>query len=158
MQQAARRRPPRLCFVSYGALSDLARTVIQEFADRAEIEIVDATFGAAVAAARAREAAGTVDVFLSAGSNAANLREAVKLPVASPSAAPTTGPDSTDGGEPSVDPTKTLDDRAAELPTDPKDLLGAVDDATGGLLGSVGDTTGKVLPGDLGKTTDDLLP
>jgi hypothetical protein len=83
---------------------------------------------------------------------------AVKLPAASPSANPTTAPGSTDGGKPSTDPTKALDDRTAELPTDPKDLLGAVDDATGGLLGSVGDTTGKVLPGDLGKTTDDLLP
>jgi hypothetical protein len=49
-------------------------------------------------------------------------------------------------------------DLGVDLPKDPKDLLGAVDDATGGLLGKVGDTTDKVLPKDLQKTTDDLLP
>jgi hypothetical protein len=48
-------------------------------------------------------------------------------------------------------------DTEVKLPKDPKDLLGAVDDATGGLLGSVTDTTGKVLPGELGKVTDGLV-
>ncbi len=44
--------------------------------------------------------------------------------------------------------------RDTELPRDPEELLGAVDDATGGLLGGVGDTVDQVLPG----ATDDLLP
>jgi hypothetical protein len=49
-------------------------------------------------------------------------------------------------------------DTGVTLPKDPKDLLGAVDDATGGLLGSADDTTRKVLPGVPDKATDGLLP
>lgn len=45
-----------------------------------------------------------------------------------------------------------------KLPKNPDELLGAVDDATGGLLGTVGDTADQLLPGELGDTTDDLLP
>jgi hypothetical protein len=82
---------------------------------------------------------------------------AVRLPVASPSQGTGgTAADPSTPDEPSlVGGDKELD---VTLPKDPQDLLGAVDDATGGLVGSLCDTTGKVLPQDLGKTTDDLLP
>ncbi|NML42362.1 propionate catabolism operon regulatory protein PrpR [Ramlibacter sp. G-1-2-2] len=74
--------PVRLCFLSYRHLSELASSVFDEFAGRAEIEVVEASFQPAVSAARAREQAGTVDAFVSAGSNAALLREALSAPVA----------------------------------------------------------------------------
>ena len=77
-------------------------------------------------------------------------------PTAAPTpATPTDGTGGTGGGL--LDP-QNLDNKQVELPQDPQELLGAVDDATGGLLGQVGDTAGKVLPGDLGKTTDEILP
>lgn len=72
----------RLCFLSYRHLSDLARTVVDEFSPRAEIEVVDRSFEAALAVARERERAGTVDAFVSAGANASFLREALDSPVA----------------------------------------------------------------------------
>ncbi|HYF17405.1 MAG TPA: propionate catabolism operon regulatory protein PrpR [Ramlibacter sp.] len=72
----------RLCFLSYPALSELAATVFPDYADRADIEVVEASFQPAVSAARVREQAGQVDAFVSAGSNAALLREAVSSPVA----------------------------------------------------------------------------
>lgn len=72
----------RLCFLSHPHLSALAASVFPEFAGRAEIEVVEASFQPAVSAARAREQAGGVDAFVSAGSNAALLREALQAPVA----------------------------------------------------------------------------
>jgi len=75
-------RPIRLCFVSYRHLSDLAVSTFADYAGRAEIEVVEASFRPAVLAAQAREQAGRVDAFVSAGSNAALLREAVASPVA----------------------------------------------------------------------------
>ena len=36
--------PVRLCFLGYRHLSELAATVIDEFAGRAEIEMVEASF------------------------------------------------------------------------------------------------------------------
>src|SRR5690606_32658549 len=60
----------------------LALGVIGEFADRTRIEVIDAAFDSALAAAHERERAGTVDAFVSAGSNAAILRGAVTRPVA----------------------------------------------------------------------------
>ncbi|MGV3570464.1 MAG: propionate catabolism operon regulatory protein PrpR [Ramlibacter sp.] len=82
-QPPGRRAPPiRLCFLGYRHLSELAAGVFPDYADRASIELVEASFQPAVSAARAREAAGTVDAFVSAGSNAALLREAVASPVA----------------------------------------------------------------------------
>jgi propionate catabolism operon transcriptional regulator len=72
----------RLCFLSYRHLSELAASVFGEFSGRAEIEVVEASFQPALSAARAREQAGTVDAFVSAGSNAALLRDSVAAPVA----------------------------------------------------------------------------
>ena len=86
---------------------------------------------------------------------------AVALPATAPTKAATGGgTPSTSGAAGSGQPSLVGGDKQAEvtLPKDPQDLLGAVDDATGGLVGSVGDTAGKLLPKDLGKTTDDLLP
>jgi propionate catabolism operon transcriptional regulator len=76
-------RPVRLCLISYTSLSRVARTVLHEFAGRAEIEVFDETFGSALEVACARERLGVVDAFVSAGGNAAILRGAVKSPVAS---------------------------------------------------------------------------
>jgi len=76
-------RPVRLCLLSYTSLSRVARTVLHEFAERAEIEVFDETFGSALDVAAARERLGAVDAFVSAGGNAAMLRGAVKSPVAS---------------------------------------------------------------------------
>jgi len=74
--------PVRLCFLGYRHLSELAASVFGEFAGRAEIEVVEASFQPALSAARARDQAGSVDAFVSAGSNAVLLREAVNAPVA----------------------------------------------------------------------------
>ncbi|MBU1359180.1 MAG: PrpR N-terminal domain-containing protein, partial [Gammaproteobacteria bacterium] len=73
---------PRLCFVSYRHLSQLALPVVQAFRDRAEIEIIDEVFGPALELAKARERIGSVDAFVSAGANAMTLRDALKTPVA----------------------------------------------------------------------------
>jgi propionate catabolism operon transcriptional regulator len=77
------RRPVRLCLISYMPLTQLASTVLQEYSDRAEIEVFDETFGTALEIASSRERLGLVDAFVSAGGNAAILRGAVKSPVAS---------------------------------------------------------------------------
>ncbi len=76
-------KPVRLCLISYTPLSTLAKTVLHEFAGRAEIEIFDETFGTALEVAAERERLGLVDAFVSAGGNAAMLRGAVRAPVAS---------------------------------------------------------------------------
>lgn len=73
---------PRLCFVSYRHIREFALPVIAEYADRAEIEVVDATFEGAVAIAQDRYRRGQVDAFVSAGSNASILRLGVSAPVA----------------------------------------------------------------------------
>jgi propionate catabolism operon transcriptional regulator len=75
-------RPIRLCFLSYRHLSRLARSVIEEYGDRAEIEVIDESFEAALAIARARERSGNVDAFVSAGANASFLRNSLATPVA----------------------------------------------------------------------------
>lgn len=72
----------RLCFLSYQRLSHLVMAVTDEFASQAHIEVLDETFDDALASARAREALGTVDAFVSAGANAAMLRAALSSPVA----------------------------------------------------------------------------
>ena len=80
-----------------------------------------------------------------------------------PDATPTQAPKGTDGPSagtptPGTGPVAVDKDLDVTLPEDPRDLVGAVDDATGGLLGSARDTTGEILPEDLTDTTDDLLP
>lgn len=73
---------PRLCFMGYRHIRELAMPVITEYRDRAKIEIVEGTFGGALAIARDRIDRGLVDVFISAGSNASILRAGLQIPVA----------------------------------------------------------------------------
>ena len=73
---------PRLCFLSYRAIREFARPVLAEYADRAAIEVVDGSFERALAIARDRLERGSVDVFISAGSNASLLRQHLQAPVA----------------------------------------------------------------------------
>ncbi|OVZ60012.1 propionate catabolism operon regulatory protein PrpR [Pigmentiphaga sp. NML080357] len=73
---------PRLCFASYRHIRELAMPVVSEYAARAQIEVVDATFGDALALAEDRIERGMVDAFVSAGSNAAILRAGLQAPVA----------------------------------------------------------------------------
>ncbi|VFR33629.1 propionate catabolism operon regulatory protein [plant metagenome] len=73
---------PRLCFVSYRHMSRFAMPVLDEYASRAEIEVIDGSFDAAVDAVRERIRQGSTDAFLSAGANAAVLRQTVDAPVA----------------------------------------------------------------------------
>lgn len=75
-------RKPRLCFVSYRHIREFALPVLAEFADRADIEVVDAAFDNTLRVARDRMAQGLVDAFVSAGSNAVILRTVLQVPVA----------------------------------------------------------------------------
>ena len=72
----------RLCFLSYQHLSTLARAVIDECSTRADIELIDSSFDAALALARERERGAGVDAFVSAGANASFLRGSLSSPVA----------------------------------------------------------------------------
>jgi len=38
----------RLCFISYRHLTQLARSILEEYADRADIEVIDASFYSAL--------------------------------------------------------------------------------------------------------------
>ena len=73
---------PRLCFLSYRQIREFALPVLAEYAQRADIEVVDGTFGGALAIARDRVERGAVDAFVSAGSNASILRAGLEAPVA----------------------------------------------------------------------------
>ncbi|WP_286185935.1 propionate catabolism operon regulatory protein PrpR [Acidovorax cavernicola] len=73
---------PRLCFLSYRQIREFAMPVVAEYAQRADIEVVDGTFGGALAIARDRIDRGVVDAFVSAGSNASILRAGLEAPVA----------------------------------------------------------------------------
>jgi propionate catabolism operon transcriptional regulator len=73
---------PRLCFVGYRHIREFAMPVISEYAGRADIELVDGTFGSALTLARDRIERGAVDAFVSAGSNASILRRELSAPVA----------------------------------------------------------------------------
>ena len=73
---------PRLCFMSYRQIREFAMPVVAEYIDRADIEVVDGTFGGALAIARDRIERGQVDAFVSAGSNAHILRAGLQAPVA----------------------------------------------------------------------------
>ena len=77
-----RRGLPRLCFMSYRQIREFALPVVAEYVGRAEIEVVDGTFGDALATARDRIDRGLVDAFVSAGSNASILRAGLQAPVA----------------------------------------------------------------------------
>src|SRR4051812_12040013 len=73
---------PKLCFVGYRHIREFAMPVISQYADRADIDTVDGTFAGALALARDRVERKAVDVFISAGSNAAILRRGLTAPVA----------------------------------------------------------------------------
>jgi propionate catabolism operon transcriptional regulator len=73
---------PRMCFLGYRQLRELAMPVVAEYATRAHIELVDGSFGEALEIARNRIDRAAVDVFVSAGSNAAILRSGLQTPVA----------------------------------------------------------------------------
>ncbi len=68
--------------MSYRQIREFALPVVAEFVGRAEIEVVDGTFGDALATARDRIERGLVDAFVSAGSNASILRAGLQAPVA----------------------------------------------------------------------------
>lgn len=73
---------PRLCFVGYRHIREFAMPVVKEYADKANIELVDGAFGGALEIARDHLRRGTVDAFVSAGSNATILRNELRAPVA----------------------------------------------------------------------------
>jgi propionate catabolism operon transcriptional regulator len=73
---------PRVCFLGYRHIAQLAAPVFAEYAHRAEIEVVEAAFDPALAHARERIRNGTADVFMSAGANGAILRKNLAAPVA----------------------------------------------------------------------------
>ncbi|MVW71595.1 propionate catabolism operon regulatory protein PrpR [Bordetella sp. 15P40C-2] len=73
---------PRICFMSYRQIREFAMPVVAEYSKRAHIEVVDGTFGGALAMARDRLDRGVVDAFVSAGSNASILRAGLQAPVA----------------------------------------------------------------------------
>ena len=73
---------PRLCFLSYRQIRMFAMPIVAEYSDRADIEVVDGSFGEALAIANERMEKGLADVFVSAGSNASLLRSGLQAPVA----------------------------------------------------------------------------
>ncbi|MCD0503324.1 propionate catabolism operon regulatory protein PrpR [Bordetella petrii] len=78
----ARADLPRLCFLSYRQIREFAMPVVAEYTGRAQIEVIDGTFGGALAIAQDRLDRGLVDAFVSAGSNASILRAGLQAPVA----------------------------------------------------------------------------
>ncbi|MBC7416028.1 MAG: propionate catabolism operon regulatory protein PrpR [Herminiimonas sp.] len=73
---------PRICFLAYRHIALFGAPIVAEYADRTDIEVVEGAFEVALAQARERVHAGLVDVFVSAGSNAAMLRNNLQAPVA----------------------------------------------------------------------------
>jgi len=74
-------RKPRIVAISYKGLSRLIRSISPDYADRAEIQIIDHVFDEAAEIARELVASGEVDVLLSAGANAAYLKDSFSTPV-----------------------------------------------------------------------------
>ncbi|MDB5959309.1 MAG: propionate catabolism operon regulatory protein PrpR, partial [Massilia sp.] len=73
---------PRICFLAYSHISQLAAPIIAEYAHKAEIEVIEGSFDVALSIARQRIRSGSTDVFISAGANAAVLRTNLEVPVA----------------------------------------------------------------------------
>jgi propionate catabolism operon transcriptional regulator len=73
---------PRICFLAYSHIAELAAPIIAEYAHKAEIEVIEGSFDIALSIARERIRAGSTDVFISAGANAAVLRKNLEVPVA----------------------------------------------------------------------------
>lgn len=75
------KRKPRICIIGYKSLSQLAHVVIPEYEDRASFTVIDVLFSKALETAHQLERDGAVDVIISAGGNAAYIRNSIKLPV-----------------------------------------------------------------------------
>jgi len=73
---------PRICFLAYRHIAELAAPIVAEYAHRADIVVIEAAFDVALSIARERMKAGAVDVFISAGANGAILRKNLDAPVA----------------------------------------------------------------------------
>jgi propionate catabolism operon transcriptional regulator len=73
---------PRICFLAYRHIAHLAAPIVAEYAHRAEIEVVEGSFDAALSIARERVRSVSTDVFVSAGANASVLRKNLDVPVA----------------------------------------------------------------------------
>ncbi|MGB3742275.1 MAG: propionate catabolism operon regulatory protein PrpR [Castellaniella sp.] len=84
MKSATRVTPsrPRICIIGYKRLSHLVHSVIDEYSTRADIEVIDEVFDAALKAARYREQEKLADAFISGGANASILRATLSSPVA----------------------------------------------------------------------------
>lgn len=74
---------PRICFMSHHLLRTFSKPILEEYAFRAQIETLDASFDQVLGLANERVKNANVDVFLSAGSNASILRDGVQTPVVS---------------------------------------------------------------------------
>lgn len=72
---------PKIMVISYKGLSRLTETLIPEYQDRAEIQLVDVLLNKALEQARAAENAKSADVIVTAGANAAFLRSSLQIPV-----------------------------------------------------------------------------
>lgn len=73
--------PLRLCLMSHPRLTRFAMPIVETYRAVVQIEVVDATFDLAVSQVREKERVDSVDVFISAGANAAIIREAATKPV-----------------------------------------------------------------------------
>jgi propionate catabolism operon transcriptional regulator len=73
---------PRICFLAYSHISQLAAPIIAEYAHKAGIEVIEGSFDVALSIARERVRNGSTEVFISAGANAAVLRKNLEVPVA----------------------------------------------------------------------------
>jgi propionate catabolism operon transcriptional regulator len=71
---------PRICFLAYRHIVQLAAPIIAEYANRADIEVVEGAFDGAISIACERIKSGSVDVFISAGANGAMLRQILAAP------------------------------------------------------------------------------
>lgn len=74
-------RKPRIVVISYKGLSRLIRSVLPDYADRAEVQIIDKVFEEAADIAQDLVTRGEADVILSAGANAAYLKDCFGTPV-----------------------------------------------------------------------------
>jgi propionate catabolism operon transcriptional regulator len=72
---------PRILVISYKGLSRIAEGLIDEFRERAQIQLIDVVLDEALERARAAERAQSADVIVTAGANATFLRSALQIPV-----------------------------------------------------------------------------
>ena len=74
---------PKICFMTYYKLRELAEVAISGLSNHANIKCIDASFDEALSIARNLIETNKVDAFVSAGSNASILKEHLQLPVIS---------------------------------------------------------------------------